>query len=48
MFALGRQAQAMGAPVPKLGVTYYKSLEEQIALEKKKEEERKYVFFYFF
>ena len=48
MFALGRQAQAMGSPVPKLGVTYYKTIEEQLALEKKKEEERKYVSFFSF
>eukprot|EP01127_Copromyxa_protea_P005829 TRINITY_DN1567_c0_g1_i1.p1 TRINITY_DN1567_c0_g1~~TRINITY_DN1567_c0_g1_i1.p1 ORF type:complete len:832 (+),score=178.90 TRINITY_DN1567_c0_g1_i1:46-2541(+) len=40
LYALARQAQAVGYQGPSLGVNYYKSREEQIELERKKMVER--------
>jgi len=40
IYALGRQAQAMRVPVPKLGVTFHKSLEDIARLEEKKRFDR--------
>jgi len=41
IFALGRQAQAIGYNGPSLGVRYYKTVEDQERLKAKREEERR-------
>lgn len=42
IFALGRQAQALRAPVPQLGVTFHKTMEDLANIEARRLVEREY------
>jgi hypothetical protein len=47
IYALGRQAQALRAPVPQLGVTFHRTLEDLANIEARRLVEREYVLLLF-